>query len=424
MDASVAQLETNPVRLNGESPEGSHRSKWHIIIIVAIWLALYLPGLFTPALLDDADSVHAEAAREMLVRHDWSTLYVNGFRYLEKAPLMYWGIATSYKLFGISEWTARLPLSLGFLGLLFSAYVFGRRHINSTAGLYSAIVLALSFGPYIFTRILIPDILVGWFLLIGFDFFLRGLQEEKPSLTSCWGLAIASALNVLTKGLIGVVFPAGIIFAYLLLTGNLRHLLKMRLISSLLVFLAIAAPWHIIAGIRNPAAGQSKGFFWFYFVNEHFLRYLNERFPRDYDTVPLTLFWATVLLWLVPWCAFMFKAIGQIPLRPRSWFTGVSGATGIFGKLRRFWTNLSDFGRSLDRRERALLLCAMWALVILVFFSFSSRQEYYTIPAVPGLAVIIGSWLALEHAAPPDSSIRRAGRRIASVVFGDRKSVV
>ena len=418
MDASVAQLETNPVRLNGESPEGSHRSKWHIIIIVAIWLALYLPGLFTPALLDDADSVHAEAAREMLVRHDWSTLYVNGFRYLEKAPLMYWGIATSYKLFGISEWTARLPLSLGFLGLLFSAYVFGRRHINSTAGLYSAIVLALSFGPYIFTRILIPDILVGWFLLIGFDFFLRGLQEEKPSLTSCWGLAIASALNVLTKGLIGVVFPAGIIFAYLLLTGNLRHLLKMRLISSLLVFLAIAAPWHIIAGIRNPAAGQSKGFFWFYFVNEHFLRYLNERFPRDYDTVPLTLFWATVLLWLVPWCAFMFKAIGQIPLRPRSWFAGISNATGIFGKLRRFWTNLSDFGRSLDRRERALLLCAMWALVILVFFSFSSRQEYYTIPAVPGLAVIIGSWLALEHAAPPDSSIRRAGRRIASVVFG------
>lgn len=418
MDSSVAQLETSPARLNGVSPEGSHRPNWHIFIIVTIWLALYLPGLFTPALLDDADSVHAEAAREMLVRHDWSTLYVNGFRYLEKAPLMYWAIATTYKWFGISEWTARLPLSLGFLGLLFSTYFFGRRHFNPRAGLYSAIVLALSFGPYIFTRILIPDILVGWFLLIGFDFFLRGLEEEKPSLASCWGLAIAAALNVLTKGLIGVVFPAGIILAYLLLTGNLRHLLKMRLFSSLLVFLAIAAPWHIIAGLRNPAAGQSRGFFWFYFVNEHFLRYLNERFPRDYDTVPLTLFWATALLWLVPWSAFAFKALGQIPLRLRTWFTGISGHTGILGKLRQFWRNLSDYVRSLDRRERALLLFAMWALVILVFFSFSSRQEYYTIPMLPGLAVIIGSWMAQEHAATSDSSLRRAGRRIAGVVLG------
>jgi 4-amino-4-deoxy-L-arabinose transferase-like glycosyltransferase len=418
MDSSVAQLETNPDRLDGACPERSPHSKSYIFIIIAIWLALYLPGLFTPALLDDADSVHAEAAREMLVRHDWSTLYVNGFRYLEKAPLMYWGMATSYELFGVSEWTARLPLSLGFLWLLFSTYWFGRRHLDARTGLYGAIVLALSFGPYIFTRILIPDLLVGWFLLIGFDFFLRGLEEEKPSLMSCWGLAIASALNVLTKGLIGVVFPAGIIFAYLLLTGNLRHLLKMRLVSSLLVFLAIAAPWHIIAGIRNPAAGQSRGFFWFYFVNEHFLRYLNERFPRDYDTVPLGLFWATVLLWLMPWSAFAFKALGQTPVRPRSWFQGLSGEVGIFGKLRRFYVNLSDFGRSLDRRERALLLCAIWALVILLFFSFSSRQEYYTIPALPGLAVLIGSWMAQEHAAPSDSSLRRAGRRIAGILLG------
>ena len=129
-------------------------------------------------------------AREMLVRHDWSTLYVNGFRYLEKAPLMYWGTAISFKLFGISEWTARLPLSLSLLGLLFSTYWFGRRHFTPRAGLYAAIVLALSFGPYIFTRILIPDVAVGWFLLIGFDFFLRGIKQEKPSILNCWGLAL------------------------------------------------------------------------------------------------------------------------------------------------------------------------------------------------------------------------------------------
>ena len=104
------------------------------------------------------------------------------------------------------------------------------------------------------------------------------------------------ALNVLTKGLIGLVFPIGTIFLYLLLTGNLKHLLKLRLFSSLLFFLAIAAPWHLLAGFRNPAHGEAQGFFWFYFVNEHFLRYLKKRFPADYDTVPIWLFWALMLI--------------------------------------------------------------------------------------------------------------------------------
>jgi 4-amino-4-deoxy-L-arabinose transferase-like glycosyltransferase len=418
MDSSVAQADTNPARVESATKRGMSQSKWHLLIIFAIWLALYIPGLFTPALLDDADSVHAEAAREMLLRHDWSTLYINGFRYLEKAPLPYWGIAIMYKLFGVSEWTARFPLTLGLLGLLLSAYFFGKRYIGERAGFYSAIILALSFGPYIFTRILIPDVLVGWFLLIGFDFFLRGLQEERPSLISCWGLAVATALNVLTKGLIGVVFPVGMILAFLLITGNLRHFLKMRLVSSFLVFFAIAAPWHIVAGIRNPAAGQSKGFFWFYFVNEHFLRYLNERFPKDYDTVPLGLFWGVILVWLMPWSAFLFKGLGQVPVPLRAWFAGVRTQFGVGGKLRRLWANLGEYGRSLDSRRRALLLCAIWALVILVFFSFSSRQEYYNIPAIPGFAIIIGAWLAQEEAAPAGSRIRRAGRRVAAIVLG------
>src|SRR5689334_20083599 len=147
MDSSVAQIETNPAHATPVT-DGSQTIKWHLLIILAIWLVLYVPGLFTPGLLDDADSVHAEAAREMVARHDWSTLYVNGFRYLEKAPLMYWGTAVSFKLFGISEWQARLPLSIALLGLLFSTYFFGRRYFSPRAGLYSSVVLALSFGPY------------------------------------------------------------------------------------------------------------------------------------------------------------------------------------------------------------------------------------------------------------------------------------
>jgi 4-amino-4-deoxy-L-arabinose transferase-like glycosyltransferase len=363
-----------------------------VVLVVLVWLALYVPGLWSPPLLDDADSVHAEAAREMMLRHDWSTLYVNGLRYLEKAPLLYWAMAASYEVFGVTDWAARLPLALGMLALLLATFAIGHFHFDAAAGLYAALALGLSFGPYLYTRILIPDILVALWLTLGLHCFLLTLESPRPSFAACWGLAAATALNVLTKGLIGVVFPAVIIVVYLALTRNLRHLLRIRLVSSLAIFLALAAPWHIIAGLRNPAAGSAKGFFWFYFVNEHFLRYINQRFPRDYDTVPLLLFWALALLFLLPWSAFAFKALAAVPHR---------------------WRELP----SLDRRGRALLLCTIAILAVIGFFSFSSRQEYYVLPVLPALALILGAWLSQEQGSPPDSPLRRAGQRIALASF-------
>ena len=96
-----------------------------LAILFCLWALIYVSTIFTPALLDDADTVHAEAAREMLLRHDWVTLYANGVRYLEKAPLMYWGVAGSFQIFGVHEWSARLPLIFGVLALLAAAYLLG-----------------------------------------------------------------------------------------------------------------------------------------------------------------------------------------------------------------------------------------------------------------------------------------------------------
>src|SRR5512146_2293210 len=125
MYSSNGQTDFIASQSSAPTPEKHPHAKWHIALILGLWLLLYVAGLCSPALLDDADSVHAEAAREMLVRHDWSTLYINnGFRYLEKAPLLCWGMALSYTLFGVSEWSARLPLTLGALGLLLSTYFF------------------------------------------------------------------------------------------------------------------------------------------------------------------------------------------------------------------------------------------------------------------------------------------------------------
>jgi 4-amino-4-deoxy-L-arabinose transferase-like glycosyltransferase len=366
--------------------------RFALLVLVGMWLAIYAVGLSGAPLLDDADTVHAEAAREMLQRHDWVTLYVNGVRYLEKAPLMYWSVAASYKLFGISEWSTRFPLMLGVLAMILATYGLGRWSFGDEGGFNSGLVLATALGPFLFTRFLIPDVLVGLWLTLTFWFFLESLQQEKPSRAICWGLATVCALNVLTKGLIGLVFPVGAIGLYLLLTGNLRHLLRLRLISSTLVFLGVATPWHILAALRNPAQGHVRGFLWFYFVNEHFLRFLNKRVPRDYDTVPLLLFWALLVLWLIPWTAFLPQALLEVPRRWR------------------------DFRGQMSRRQKANLLFFLWALVIVGFFSLSTRQEYYTIPAIPGMALLVGGWLAREQEAAPKSSERRAGR-ISSVAL-------
>ena len=349
--------------------------------------------MFTPPLLDDVDTIHAEAAREMLLRHDWVTMYTNGLRYLEKAPLLYWSLAASYKLFGISDWSTRLPLMLGFLALVLATYRLGSFAFGERGGFYSGLALVTSIGPYIFTRFLIPDVLVGFWLVISYYFFLRSLEEDQPSRLTCWGFAAACALNVLTKGLIGLVFPIGTIGLYLLLTHNLRHLAKLRIVSGTVVFFVLAAPWHILAAIRNPAQGQARGFLWFYFVNEHINRFLNKRVPPGYDTVPLLLFWALLGLWLVPWAVFLPQALGDVPLR---------------------WKQRD---MPPDRQKRANLLFLLWALVILLFFSFSTRQEYYTIPALPGIALLAGGWLARESDADASANERRAGRRSSLVLM-------
>src|SRR6202045_5177072 len=128
MNLSAASLHRGLAR-NFPPPPSTHRKfirMGSVLVILLLWAAIYAAAMFTPALLDDVDTVHAEAAREMVLRHDWVTLYTDSVRYLEKAPLMYWAIAASYKLFGISDWSTRLPLALAMLLLAFACYGAGK----------------------------------------------------------------------------------------------------------------------------------------------------------------------------------------------------------------------------------------------------------------------------------------------------------
>ena len=328
----------------------------YYLAILFFWAATYLPGTISPPLFDDADSAHADAGREIVTRHDWVTLHENGIRYLEKAPLPYWAMAASFKLFGVRSWSARLPQALSVLALLILLIKMGEEFLSFEAGFWAAVVCATSFGPYLFTRILIPDVFVGF-----------------------W---------------IGLVFSGAIILLFLLAARNLKHLLKMRLISSTVVFLLVAAPWHVLAAVHNPAQGESKGFLWFYFMNEQFLRYLGKRYPVDYGTVPLFLFWGLMLVWLMPWSAFLPQALRGIKLR------------------------IDSASSSDAKRQTATLLFAIWAFVILVFFSFSTRQEYYVAPALPAWALLLGSWMTKEANSGADEKAAKQGQLSSAVLFG------
>ena len=371
----------------------TNRTLMFVLGIVLFWGLIYIPGLASPPMMDDVDSEHAQIPVEMLQRHDYVTMYVNGVRYLEKAPLPYWIMAGIYSVAGVSEFSVRLELTFFALLTFLAVFFLARDIAGEEAGFYSALALATAIGPYIYTRFIIPDIMVCFWLTVTVYLFWRGLEEPQPSRLLCWSIGVVTALDVLTKGLIGLAFPIGIIVGYLLITRNLRHLLKLRLVSTTIVFLAVAAPWHVLATLRNPPVGEAKGFFWFYFINDQIYRYLNLRVPRDYDKVPLLVFWGLLLVWTFPWSFAVVKSLKQVPLRIRDW------------------------GGKLDKPSRAALLLAVWAAFVLVFFSFSTRQEYYVLPALPALAVLCGMWLKREADSAPDSALRRSAVRGATALL-------
>jgi Dolichyl-phosphate-mannose-protein mannosyltransferase len=249
-------------------------------------------------------------------------------------------------------------------------------------------------GLYLFTRIVIPDVILTLSVTLSCWAFLRALDkdEKHPRL---WAhiLAASLAAGVLLKSLIGIVFPAGAALLYLLFTRRLfdrKTWQRLCPFTGLLLFLAIAAPWHILATIRNPpyfdftlhtGPGQYHGFFWFYFINEQLLRFLNRRYPHDYNTVPRLYFWLLQLVWLFPWSVYLLR-------------------------LRRLSYKPADRGGQM----RLLALC--WIGFVMVFFSFSTTQEYYSMPIYPALALLLGCGVAAS-----DRSIR-AGARLVAVFAG------
>ena len=282
-------------------------------LLLAIFAAVHLASLFSPPLLDDVDASHAQAAQHMLQSGDWTTLKVDGIRYLEKPPLPYWIDAGLYRIFGENVFATHLPNALALLGCAWLGWLWAGRAWGPRAGFYAALGILTSIGPFLFTRFAIPEALLSFLFLLALYCFLTGIESRRPA--RFYVMWAALALATLTKGLIAPVFFVGAAIPLLLLSGQWRRWREFKPLTGLLLFLAIAAPWHILAGLANPdqghpvgnhpTPGNVHGFWYFYFVNEHVLRFLGERFPHDYNKLPFVAYWLLHLVWLFPWSLFL-----------------------------------------------------------------------------------------------------------------------
>jgi len=375
------------------------------LLLAVLFAAVHFASLFTPPLLDDADASHAQAAQHMAVSGDVVTLKVNGIRYLEKAPLPYWLDAGLYKIFGQNSFATHLPNSLALLGCAWLGWLWASRAWGERAGLYAALSILTATGPFLFTRFAIPEALLSFFLLLALYWLLSGIESQLPS--RIYGMWAALALATLTKGLIAPVFFLAAALPLVLLTGQWRRWRLFKPFSGLAVYLAIAAPWHILAGLANPnqgspvgnhpTIGNVHGFYYFYFVNEHYLRFLGERFPHDYNKLPVAAYWLLHLAWLFPWSLFL-PALLVVGWKTRkNWLKHMrhdAGQTVDFYLDHATREDVASYVFRVKFRVRTAWLLSLFSGFILLFFSLSTNQEYYTFPAWAPLLIMVAGVIA------------------------------
>ncbi|HVU36482.1 MAG TPA: glycosyltransferase family 39 protein [Opitutaceae bacterium] len=347
------------------SATGTGRWSRDLLLLTVAFAALFFFRLGSYPLGNPDEGRNAEIPREMVATGDWVTPKLDGVNYFEKPPLVYWTTGAMLKVFGPSEWSMRASPALFALAGVLLTYAAGRRLYGRATGMAAAIVLGTSLFYFILAHILVLDMAVSVLMSATlFCFILGVLEPPAPAGKSnlrrwfFYGLYASAALATLTKGLIGFLVTGAVMFLWLLVFNEWRRLRPFYLPTGVLLFLAIALPWHVLAALRNPT--------WFhrYIVYEHFERFLT---PAASRVGPWWYFIPIVLAGLFPWVGFLWPAIR----------TSVTGG----------WA-----GRSANTKAWYLIT---WVAFIFVFFSYSkSKLPPYILPVFPALAVLIGRWLA------------------------------
>ncbi|HVS53080.1 MAG TPA: phospholipid carrier-dependent glycosyltransferase [Opitutaceae bacterium] len=346
--------------------------------------ALFFWRLGSAPLANPDEGRYAEIPREMLASGDWVTPRLDGINYFEKPPLMYWVEAASQAVFGRSEWAVRAPLAIfGLWGVLLT-YAAARRLHGRDAGWWSAVVLGTSLLYFALARILLLDLAVSVLMAQALFCFIVGVAEPPGARRRqlFYALYASMALATLTKGLIGFLVTGAVMFLWLAIFNQWRRLRPLYLPTGALLFLALAAPWHILAALRNDTWAHR------YFVYEQLERFLT---PVASRPGPVWYFVPIVVLGIFPWTGFLWPAVRD----------------AVRGGWRR-------------RNENApAWFLVVWAAFIFLFFTKShSKLAPYILPIFPALAVLIGAWLANRVAAADALARLRGGLRTFTFVCG------
>ncbi len=302
-------------------------------------------------LLNNNEGLYAQISWEMVESGNWTIPHLNGVPYIEKPPLLYWLIAFGFKIFGKTIWVARaVPATLGAI-TCFLVCQFEKN--NRITSYFPGIVLASSAGFFVFSRMVFFDVGLTFFLTGTLLFFWKYFSLRKNFYLHIAALFLGGA--VLFKGLVSLVLIGLVVLAFLFLEKQLKLIFKLLNPVSLSLFFLVTVPWHVLA------AQQEQGFSWFYFINEHVMRFLDQRIPKDYYTGPVYYYVPRLVLYFLPWVI-------------------------VWPFLRQFRLANQSLGR--------FLLC--WFFAFLLFFSLSrAKANYYMVVGMPPLALWFG--LLLER---------------------------
>jgi 4-amino-4-deoxy-L-arabinose transferase-like glycosyltransferase len=341
-----------------ETQPGKRLGRGFMLLPILLSAALYLFTTTDRGVIDYDEGYYAGAAKGMAESGNWVTPYVNGIRFLEKPPFLYWMTAASFKVLGINEFALRLPTALAVIALVWIVMLTALRIGDKRIALIAGLSTAFSAGTYIFTRETLHDIWLVLFVALAMYGFVNWYMDPARSLRRALLFYAATAGAFMCKSLIGIAFPVGIVAVYFLLSRERPKWRTLHVLLGSLLFLALTVPWHWLA------AAQNRGFLDFFFLGEQLLRFIGKREPPVLWSLPLVTFWALILVWLFPWTAFLPAAIAE---------SRKPGCT----------------------KQRMLLILALaWAGVILGFFSISNRLEHYAFPAFPALSLFIAATLS------------------------------
>ena len=352
------------------------------LLLLAILLLVLEPGVVP--LFEPDEGRYAEIPREMLASHDFVTPRLNGVFYFEKPPLYYWTVAASMALLGPTELAVRLPGKLAAVSMVLLAVAFARRRWGARTGLLAGLILATSVLLVALARIALIDPMLSTALGAA-TFAFAGFAEAEASGDTrrsrrvLYGFHAACAAAVLLKGLVGIVLPGGAIVLWALVTGRWRTLARVFSPGPVLLFCALAVPWHVAMALRHP------DFLRFYFVHEHFQRFATAESRRP---GPAVYFVFVLLAGFLPW-------------------------TGFFGRFREAWPGFSRGGWRARGTEGFLWI---WSVLVFLFFSASrSKLIPYVLPIWPALSVLLA--LGIERARQRGAEFRW-DRRLSAAFFG------